>query len=154
MRVGKSSRSETRRRGLAALGLAVMAVSVAGCYQNPDPTEWNAKAKSNFIAGCSTDVTAKGGTTTSIAIASSDTCECIYELIKKPESGEQGKWGIDWDDLKDYESKQADAKPADAPCPSLPLTALHTALAISSPPAARMTSTSWPSARSRAWRFF
>ena len=115
MRVGKSSRSETRRRGLAALGLAVMAVSVAGCYQNPDPTEWNAKAKSNFIAGCSTDVTAKGGTTTSIAIASSDTCECIYELIKKPESGEQGKWAIDWDDLKDYESKQASAKPADAP---------------------------------------
>lgn len=115
MRVAKLPGSETRRRGLAAVGLAVMALSVSGCYQNPDPTEWNAKAKSNFIAGCSTDVTAEGGTTTSIAIASKDTCLCIYDLIKKPETGEQGKWAIDWEDLKDYEGKQADAKAADKP---------------------------------------
>lgn len=115
MRVAKPSGSETRRRGLAAVGLAVMALSVTGCYQNPDPTEWNAKAKSNFIAGCSTDVTAKGGTTTSIAIASESTCECIYELIKKPETGEQGKWAIAWEDLKEYEGKQADAKAGENP---------------------------------------
>lgn len=86
------------------------ALSLSGCYQNPDPTEWGAAARANFIAGCSTEVTAKGGTTTSIAIESKDRCGCIYDAIAP-----KGEFPLSWEKMKDYESEQADAKAGEEP---------------------------------------
>lgn len=117
MHAGQPSRSAIRRGSVAALTL--LSLTLAGCYQNPDPTEWNDAAEKNFIKGCSEEVTAKNGTTTVVKIANTSTCECIVELIKMPETGEQGKYALPWDDLKDYEKKQADAKAGDQP-PTVP----------------------------------
>ena len=97
-------------------------LTLTGCYQNPDPTEYGAKAKANFVLGCTSEVDAGGGTTTTIKIASKATCECIYELIKKPESGSAGKYALDWDDLKDYEKKQSKADEGELPTPPKQLT--------------------------------
>lgn len=110
------------RRARAGALLLVGAMTVTGCYQNPDPTEWGPAAKANFVLGCTTEVTAKGGTTTSVAIQTKAVCECIYELIKKPEVGEAGKYAIEWSAMKEYEQKQADAKPGDLPTPPEQLT--------------------------------
>jgi len=100
----------------------LVTLTLAGCYQDPDPTEWGARAKANFVAGCTTEVDAGDGTTTTIKLASRATCECIYELIKKPESGGVGKYAIEWDALKAYEKQQADADAGELPSPPKQLT--------------------------------
>jgi len=95
--------------------LAMAGALLSGCYQNPDPTGWNSKAKTNFVNGCTRDVKAANGTTTTIAIAAEDICQCIVDLIYSPDEGEKGKYAIKWEDLKAYEAKQADAKAGQRP---------------------------------------
>ena len=105
-----------RRAGLLVAGAILVS---GGCYSNPDPTEWNAQAHRNFVDACTTATDAKDGTTTTSLVASKTACECIYELIKAPEPGEKGSYPVAWSDLKDYETKQADA-PAGADPPTPP----------------------------------
>ena len=130
MRAGLPSRIESRRRGIAASALALlMVVALGGCYQNPDPTEYGSAARANFIAGCSTDVTAKNGTTTSILIESKDVCGCIYDAIAP-----KGKYSLPWEKLKAYEDKQANAKAGEKPpAPPKELTSAITSCAPAGP---------------------
>lgn len=105
-----------RARRVAALVTLSGLVVLGGCYQNPDPTGWGAAARRNFIAGCSRDVQAGGGTTTSIAIAERDTCGCIYDKMVKT-------YNLDWDVMREYEKKQSNAKAGENPPePPAPLT--------------------------------
>lgn len=104
----QSRRSTLQRAGL----VAAMTVLVAGCYQNPDPTAWGPVAKANFVRACSTEVVARGGTTTSIAIATPTNCRCVYAAMVQ-------KYNLSWDAMKAYESRQASAK-AGAPPPTPP----------------------------------
>ena len=110
-------RTDTRpgKRSLWVLAALSALVALGGCYSNPDPTEWNANAHKNFVAACITDVASGNGSTTTSLLASTTTCECIYDLIKAPESGERGRYPIEWDALKDYEELQAAAKPGPRP---------------------------------------
>lgn len=96
-----------RRVGLIGIVLA-LSLAATACYSNPDPREWGAAAKKNFVQGCSSDLSASGGTTTSIAVAPSKTCECIYKAMVND-------YNLSWSDMKDYEAKQADAKAGDKP---------------------------------------
>ena len=122
MHAGIPTGSKTRRRrSLAsmALLLTMTTVRLTACDQNPDPRDWGAAAKKNFVAGCTTEVKAGGGTTTTILIASKSTCECIYDDIAKG-----GKYPLgDFQNLKDYEAKQQSAKAgAKPPTPPKQLT--------------------------------
>lgn len=87
--------------------LALAATTLAGCYTPPDPKEWGAEAEKNFVEACSRIVKAADGTTTTIALASSETCECIYDAMVN-------KFNLKWDDMKDYESKLASTNEGDA----------------------------------------
>lgn len=119
---GSAGRRGATPTRLVALAL-VTVLAATGCYRNPDPRSWDdANAKTNFILGCTKTVSAKNGTTTSVAIADKSTCECIYNLIKMPTDGKQGTYAIKWDDLKAYEDKQASAKPGERPTPPKNLT--------------------------------
>ena len=65
--------SHRRRVALVSL-LVAIGVGAGGCYGNPNPTDYGALAKKNFVASCSTEVRASKGTTTTIRIESTDTC--------------------------------------------------------------------------------
>lgn len=108
MRARNASPSVTRRRYLPAVALALVLATVTGCYSNPDPTDWGAAAKKNFVEGCTTEVAAEGGTTTTSVIQDKSTCECIYDKMVD-------EYNLSWEDMKDYESKQAGAKAGDEP---------------------------------------
>lgn len=99
--------SHRRRVALVSL-LAAIGVGAGGCYPNSNPTDYGALAKKNFVASCSTEVRASKGTTTTIRIESTDTCECIYDAIVN-------KFRLPWDDLVAYENEAADAEAGDAP---------------------------------------
>lgn len=98
--------SLTRRFGCIAL--VASALALTGCYHDPNPKEWGAAAKANFVSGCTKEVTAGGGTTTSVLIEQKDTCECIYDAMVKT-------YGLSWEDMSEYEKKQADADAGDEP---------------------------------------
>lgn len=107
----------SRRSGALAL-VALLAVgALSGCTGNPDPREWNAAAKQNFIEGCTTEVRAADGTTTSLLLADRSDCECIYDKIR-----DGGEFALDWDVMKEYENRQAEAKAGDLPTPPKQLT--------------------------------
>lgn len=124
MRAGTASPSDTRRRRLAGASLVLMALTISGCYQNPDPKEWGKAAEKNFVAACTTDVTAKNGTTTSISIQTTSNCECIYDKMVN-------EYNLSWDDMKAYEDKQASAKAGAKP--PTPPKALTKAIAACAP---------------------
>ncbi|MEZ5322193.1 MAG: hypothetical protein R2698_08995 [Microthrixaceae bacterium] len=98
-----------RARWRVAIAAVALAAVAGGCYRSPDPRGWSEPAaKANFMKGCTTVKSADRGTTTTSMLAPKDTCECIYEAMVT-------KYSLKWDDMKAYESKQADAKPGDTP---------------------------------------
>ena len=111
-RTARSKGSRVLRVG----ALAIAATTLASCYTPPDPKEWGAEAEKNFVEACSRIVQAADGTTTTIALASSETCECIYDAMVNT-------YNLKWDDMKDYESKLASTKDDDdRPTPPAALT--------------------------------
>lgn len=123
-----------RRRGGLAEGLVVAAVAtllLAGCAGQQLVTEYGAQARRDFVDACTSEQPMKAGRTAGERVerGTRSDCTCVYEQISKA----RGPNHIEFDKLREYEDRVADAKAGSVPEPPTALIDAITACTAAGP---------------------
>lgn len=96
--------------------VATLALLGTSCAVTTDASGWDdPKAKAHFLATCQGDTRVGNATTTVVPLASEEFCGCVFEDLTT-------KHKLAWEDLLEYEKRQADAKDGELPDPPTQVT--------------------------------